>query len=129
MSNDDKSKLDEMIEAALTGEDRRVFEETQELGFFALGLSQFGGKLGWVTWVLIIVQIVMFAGAIWCGIRFFGAAEVLPALQWGLSCAVLAIMALQIKLSLAPQMQADRIIREVKRVELMLASKLQKPKA
>ncbi len=44
-------KLDEMIKEAMEGEDRRIFEETEELGFFALGLSQFRGKLGWVTWV------------------------------------------------------------------------------
>ena len=129
MSNEDMNKLDKMIEEALTGEDRRVFEETKELGFFALGLSQFGGKLGWVTWVLMIVQMAMFVGAIWAGVQFFSAEQVLPALKWGISCAVLALMALQIKLSLAPQMQADRVIREVKRVELLLASKFPEPKA
>ena len=32
-------------------------------------------------------------------------------------------MALQLKLSLMPQMQADRILRELKRVELLLARK------
>ena len=45
----------------------------------------------------------------------------LPALKWGLSAATLALMATQLKLSLTPQMQADRIIRELKRIELMLA--------
>jgi len=125
MSNNEMSKLDKMIEAALNAVDRKVFEETSELGFFALGLSQFGGKLRWVTWVLMIVQSVMFIAALWCGIRFFGAVEVLPAIKWGLSSAVLILMATQIKLSLTPQMQADRVIREVKRLELLLASKAQ----
>lgn len=123
MSKNEMSKLDKMIEEALTGEDRRIFSETEELGFFALGLSQFGGKLGWVTWVLMVVQTTMFIAAVWCGFRFFGATEVLPAVKWGLSCAVLALMATQIKLSLTPQMQADRVIREVKRLELLIATK------
>lgn len=124
MSNEEMSKLDKMIEAALTGEDREIFEKTEELGFFALGLSQFGGKLGWVTWVLMIVQSVMFLGAVWCGYHFYNAVDVLPAVKWGISCAILALMATQLKLSLTPQMQADRVIREVKRVELLLASRL-----
>lgn len=125
MSENDMSKLDKMIEAALTGEDRKIFEETRELGFFALGLSQFGGKLGWVTWVIMFMQSAMFIAALWCGYHFLGAVEVLPAIKWGISSAVLILMATQIKLSLTPQMQADRVIREVKRLELLLASRKQ----
>lgn len=112
-----------MIEQALTKEDEQLLASTRELGYFDLGLSQFTGKLGWVTWVIMALQITMFALAAWCGYRFFQATDALAALKWGLPCAVLAIMALQVKLSLVPQMQADRIIREVKRVELMLAAR------
>jgi len=65
MTEKHKSKLDNMIEAALTSQDQKIFEETEELGFFALALSQFGGRLGWVTWVIMIVQISMFIAALW----------------------------------------------------------------
>ena len=115
------SKLDRLIEDALKGTDRDILNETEQLGFFELGLSQFSGKLGWVTWLLMIIQTAMFVAAVWCGVEFFSATDVLPALRWGLSAATLALMATQIKLSLTPQMQADRVIRELKRVELMLA--------
>lgn len=123
MSEEDKSKLDKLIEAALTGQDRQILEETKELGYFELGLSQFGGKHGWVTWVVMTVQTLMFAGALWCGYQFFTAVDVVPTVKWGISGAVLILMATQLKLSLAPQMQADRVIREVKRVELLIATK------
>ena len=53
-------KLDELIESALKSEDQQLLEETRELGFFALGLKQFTGKLGWVTWVIMAVQGLMF---------------------------------------------------------------------
>ena len=117
---DSTSKLDKMIEAALQEQDQKIFAQTSELGFFALSRSQFGGKLGWVTWVLMLAQTSLFLIAVWTGFKFFNAVEVLPALKWGLSTAVLLIVATQLKLSLMPQMQADRVIREVKRVELML---------
>eukprot|EP00752_Nemacystus_decipiens_P019205 g17261.t1 len=123
MTKEQMSRLDQMIEQALTKEDEQLLASTRELGYFDLGLSQFTGKLGWVTWVIMALQITMFALAAWCGYRFFQATDALVALKWGLPCAVLAIMALQVKLSLVPQMQADRIIREVKRVELMLAAR------
>ena len=39
------SKLDRLIEDALKGTDRDILNETEQLGFFELGLSQFSGKL------------------------------------------------------------------------------------
>lgn len=115
--------LDKMIKEAVSQEDQQLLEATQELGYFQLGLKQFGGKLGWVTWVIMIVQILMFLAGVWCAVGFFASSEVLIALKWGLSGAVLLLAATALKLSLMPQMQADRVIREIKRVELMIVSR------
>lgn len=117
------TKLDDMIRDALEGEDREILKETEELGYFALGLSQFRGKLGWVTWVVMFVQSVMFIISVWCAVRFFQSEDMLAALKWGISSAALMIMATNLKLSLMPQMQADRVIRELRRLELMIATR------
>lgn len=123
MTQDKLRDLDKMIEAALTGHDRDILDGTEELGWFQLGLKQFGGKLGWVTWVLMTVQSVMFIAAVVYLVRFYNATEVLAAVKAGLTGSVLLLMATQLKLSLAPQMQADRVIREVKRLQLLIASR------
>ena len=115
------SKLDDLIKEALTAEEQDLLKETEELGWFALGLSQFTGKLGWVSWVIMIAQTSLFVLGAWMAWQFFGANDTLVALKWGLSSAVILLCALQLKLSLMPQMQADRILRELKRVELMIA--------
>lgn len=114
--------LDTMIKEALSGEDRDILKGTEELGWFALGLKQFSGKLGWVTWVMVVVQTLMFLAGLYFGIKLLNATEVLPAVKNGFGSAVLLLMATQIKLSLMPQMQADRVIREVKRLQLLIAS-------
>ena len=119
-------KLDAMIKEALEAGDRDIWAATEELGWFALGLKQFRGKLGWITWVIMVVQSVMFLAAVWCGVRFFGATDVLLAVKYGISGTVLALSGLSMKLSLMPQIQADRVIRELKRVELMLVARQQK---
>lgn len=116
-------KLDKLIEETLSAEDRALLKDTQELGYFELGMKQFRGKLGWVTWVIMIVQALMFLVGVWCAVRFFGAVDMLDALKWGLSGAVLMLAATVLKLSLVPQMQADRVLRELKRIELMLAAR------
>ena len=115
------TKIDDMIREALEDKDREAFDQTEELGYFALGLSQFRGKMWWVTWVIMVVQATMFLIGVWCAVQFFGATDTLMALKWGLPSAVLIITATSLKFSLMPQMQADRVIRELKRVELMLA--------
>lgn len=115
-------KLDDLIKEALSAEEQTIFQQTEELGWFALGLNQFRGKLGWVTWVIMIVQASMFLIGLWCAVQFFNATEVLLAVKWGISGAVLIILAASLKFSLMPQIQADRILRELKRVELMIAT-------
>jgi len=115
-------KLDDLIKEALSAEEQTIFKQTEELGWFALGLNQFRGKLGWVTWTIMIIQGLMFLVGAWCAVQFFNATDVLLAVKWGIPGAVLIILAATLKFSLMPQMQADRILRELKRVELMLAT-------
>ncbi len=117
------SRIDDMIAEALSEEDRAIVEATAERGWFRLGADQFRGKLGWVTWVVMIVQTAMFIAAVWAGWHFFNATEVLLAVKWGISAGTLVIAALSMKLSLMPQIQADRILRELRRVELMLVKR------
>lgn len=83
MTDNENSRLDDMIEAALTGQDRKILEETQELGYFVLGFSLFSGKLGWVTWVIMVVQATLFIIGIWCAVQFFASTEALDAVKWG----------------------------------------------
>lgn len=115
-------KLDELIQEALEADDRALIDETGEQGYFTLALGIFTGKTGWVSWVVMLVQAGLFLVGFWCAWRFFAATELLAALKWGLSGAVLLLMAGLLKMSLMPVMQANRVIREVKRLELLLAS-------
>ena len=120
-------KLDAMIKEALEAEDQTIWAETEELGYFAAAFGLFRGKAAWVNWVIMVVQALLFFGGVWCAVNFFGAGDVLAALKWGISGAVLLLTALTMKMSLMIPMQANRIIREIKRVELILASRGERP--
>ncbi len=117
------SKIDELIKEALREEDQAILEATQEKGWFALNFEQFKGKLGWVSWVIMIIQTILFFVGAWCAVQFFNTEQMLPALKWGLSAAVLIIVANQLKLSFMPQMQSVQILKELKRMELLLVRK------
>ena len=116
-------KLDQMIEAALAEEDRAIVEETRELGFFTQFTRQLQGPNAWVSWMSTVAIFVYVALALWCGYEFFTATEPLAAIKWGLGAAVSVMVIGLFKLFMFGEMQANRIIRELKRVELILAAR------
>jgi hypothetical protein len=116
------SETDRLIDAALLEEERALLAAIgEDKGFVGQALGLFGGPDSWVNWVLMIAQAAAFLAALWAGWRFFAATDVLTALHWGVSAATLLIVALQIKFAMVPVMQANRVIREIKRLELRLA--------
>lgn len=69
-----------------------------------------------------VVQAMLFFGGAWCAWQFFQVDETIPALRWGLSAVVLLIGGTVLKLStLWPSLHANRVLRELKRLELQIA--------
>lgn len=91
-----------------------------DAGYFALALTIFRGRQGWVAWVMMIVQTALFGGAIWAGWHFYAATETLSAVKWGISAGTLAVVAAQVKLSLMPVMQANRVLLALRGLEQRL---------
>jgi len=114
--------IDRMIEEALDGEEQALFRESaREPGFFQQTFGLFGGRNGWVNLVMMATQTALFIAGVWAAWRFFGAETPLSALHWGLPAAVLLLMSLIIKMGLLPEMQANRLMRELKRLQLQAA--------
>lgn len=117
------NKLDEMIAEALSEEDREIVAETQEQGLFQLLAGQYQGRNAWVNWLNTVGLFAYGALALWSALKFFTAAEATALIFWGvlLTIAIVAVAAL--KLYMLNKVESDRVIRELKRVELMLAAR------
>lgn len=114
--------IDRMIEEALEGEEKALFRETAtEPGFFSQTFGVFSGRAGWVNAVLMAAQTAAFFAGAWAAWRFFQADTALSALHWGLPAAVLVLASLVMKMALVPVMHANRVLRELKRLELQIA--------
>lgn len=114
--------IDRMIEEALDGEEQALFRETaREPGFFDQAFGLLGGPNGWVNVLMMVIQAALFIGGLWAGWRFFEAETALSALHWGLPAAVLVLAALIIKTAMMPEIQANRLMRELKRLQLQAA--------
>lgn len=124
MNPNTKDRIDAMIDEALSAEERDLLRAIgDEPGYFTQVQGVFGGEIGWVSWLLMAAQLLMFSASAYAAIRFFGATETLEAIQWGLPAATLLILAAQTKMLMWPTLQANRVIREVKRLELQMARK------
>lgn len=113
--------LDSMIDEALDAEERELLGSIGEPGFFAQTFGLFVGPTGWVNWLLMAVQGLLFVAGVVAAVYFFSADDALSAVRWGLPAVALLLMSLIIKMGMWPTIQANRVIRELKRLELQVA--------
>lgn len=115
---------DQRIDEALDAEERELLRSIgEEPGFFPQAFGMFSGRLGWVNAVLMLVQAVAFLGGAWAAWKFYLTDDTLLALRWGLPAAVLLIMSLMIKMAMWPTIHTNRLMRELKRIELQIADR------
>jgi uncharacterized membrane protein len=115
------NKIDEMIGRALTEEDRALLASQSEPGYIAQAFGLFRGPQAWAMWIINIVgALAFFAGAyaIW---RVFGTADVLDAVKWGVVSLVLFQATTLCKTLSINRMESNRLLRELKRMELQVS--------
>ena len=114
--------IDRMIDEAIYEEEGELLRQIgEEPGFFTQLLGIFGGRTGWVNVLMMVWQTVFFIAGVWAAWMFFLAADPVTQLRWGLPAAVLLIMALMLKMMVWPSVQTNRLLREMKLIQLQLA--------
>lgn len=114
------SDLDRMIEDSLREADGQSPQLDLEPGYFAQAISLFTGRTAWVHWTIMIVQSLMFIAGAFCAVKFYQADAVVEALRWGLPSVVLLVFAAIFKTALGPRMETNRLLMEIRRVELRI---------
>ena len=114
--------IDRMIDDALDAEERELLRSIgDEPGFIERAMGMFGAGVRWMVWFMMFGQALLFLAGVWAAWGFFQAADPVIQLRWGLPAAVLLLASLAVKLAVAPAIHANRIMRELKRVELQIA--------
>lgn len=115
------SKIDDMIDEALSEEERMLLEHyTGEPGYIRQALGLFRGKLGWVMWFVGIIQVFLFFAALYCLWELFRVDELMTGLRWGVGAVILVQLSTLLRGFMGMQFEANRVLREVKRLELRL---------
>ena len=114
--------IDRQIEEALNEEDRTLFAELGEQGLFTQWFSVYRGRQAWIAIMSTIVMFFMLSGAVYAGWNFFrGSGSVLEASAWAGLAVTLMMMISFMKVWFWMRMESNRVIREVKRLELQIA--------
>lgn len=114
--------LDRMIEEALGEEESELLRTAGgDPTFFERALGMFGAGVRWTIALMMVIQAALVIAGVWAAWNFFEASEPVVQLRWGLPAVVLLLMSLIIKLAVASTVEQDRIIRELKRLELLIA--------
>jgi Family of unknown function (DUF6768) len=116
------SDIDKLIDETLSAEDRDLLNRYGgELGFFAEAMSAFRGPRAWVFWLVNTVQALLFFLGLYLAWRFFQSQDVIIALRFGLSALLSFLMGAVLKMGMGMMIESNRVIREVKRLELQVA--------
>jgi hypothetical protein len=114
--------LDKMIDEALGEEESELLRRIGgEPNILERALGMFGAGVEWMAALMMAIQTLLFIAGAWAAWMFFEAGDAVSQLRWGLPAAVLLLMSLMIKLAVAPAIHHNRLMRELKRIELQIA--------
>ena len=113
-------RIEQRIGETLDAEDRALLQNTRDPGLVGQVFGLFRGPAGWLGHGMFAVVTVLFVLGLWCGQRFFASTEVIDAQPWTHASTLFLVVSVQLKMPMMPQMQADRILRARRRLELVL---------
>jgi len=113
--------LDDQIREALDEEDRALMEEFGEQGIIGQTFSMFQGKQGWIAAATVIASLGLFFVALFAAREFLAAPTIESKLHWAALAWGMLISISLTKIWFWTRMESNRVIREVKRIELQIA--------
>lgn len=114
--------IDKLIRETLTEEEAKFYDGLEEEGLFGMVRSLFKGKLKWIITLMIGVNFIIFGFLIYAIIQFFHAAETFELIKWACASFVGMMMMSMLKLFSWMQMNKNALMREIKRLELLISS-------
>ncbi len=116
------NNIDQKIQAALR-RDGAGTDLLEEPNLAEEAITAFRGRNRVISTFAFVLTFVFFGGAVWAGWRFYGAETVPAQIQWGALAFLLILMVSFLKLWFWLEMHTNRVLRELKRVELLLVTR------
>jgi cytochrome b561 len=116
------SKLDSAIEDALTEEDAEFLAKLEEEpGSLQQIVGIFQGPLNWIYVTLLVAAIVVGIFGVYSGWQFALSTGLRPLFYWGAVTGFCLLVLAVVRIVFFMQINTNRILREIKRLELQVA--------
>ncbi len=115
-------EIDELIKESLSKEEAVFYDSLEEQNLIEMVGGLFRSKNRWLIILMNIVQVIAFGFFVYCLIEFFGTENTNELIKWGAGGFLFLLMSSFMKLFSWMQMDKNALLREMKRLELQIAS-------
>ena len=120
--NKETENIDELIKETLNKEEAKFYDELEEQNLIGKLGEVYKGKMGWLAIIMNVFHLVIFGLLIYCIIRFFGTNETNELIKWASAGFLCMIVMSMLKLYIWMQMDKNDMLREMKKLELQVAT-------
>ena len=119
----ERENIDDLIKQALSEEESEILERlSEEQSIFEQLLSNFQGKMKWMSMYIAFMILVFFLLSIYCLIEFLNADDIRLMILWGAGMGASFLTVGMLKMWQWMQMDKNTLLREIKRLELHIAA-------
>ena len=115
-------EIDQLIKETLSKEEAAFYDSLEEQNNFEMIAGLFKGKNAWFLVITNIMTIVFLGFFIYCCIQFFEVESTKELMKWGFGSLMFLLSMCMLKIYAWMQMDKNAILREMKRLELLVMS-------
>jgi hypothetical protein len=115
-------EIDKLIKETLTQEEAKFYDELDEQNILQMVLGLFKGKNKWIMYAMNFMTLVFFGLFIYCTVQFFNTTATNELIKWGIGGLVFLFGVSMLKIFAWMQMDKNALLRELKRLELLITS-------
>lgn len=115
-------EIDRLIHEALSKEEAEYYDQLGEQSVIEMALGVFQGRNKVIYIITLFASIALFATVIWSGIKFYESEAIRDMLIYGAIGFWCMIGVMGVKIWYWMEMNTNRILREMKRLELQIAA-------
>lgn len=118
--------IDKLIKETLTTEEAKFYDDLEESNILGMIKEVFTGKNSWLAILMNFVNLIAFGLFIYCTVRFLEVETTQELIKWGAAGFLCINFTSMIKMYFWMQGDKKTILKEVKRLELLVSSMLHK---
>ncbi|MCC1483714.1 DUF6768 family protein [Winogradskyella immobilis] len=114
--------IDQLIKETLTQEEAKFYDDLDEKNILGSLVEIFNGKNSWIVILMNIVSLGAFGLFVYCVVQFFNTDDINELIKWVAGGFIFISMSSMIKLYMWMQVDKNRVLNEIKRIEILISS-------